>query len=338
MSKRRLLTEWSSCAVFLATFGLAFGHNAFILAVAVLALIEGLLAISVNVVQGLAGQVSLAQAGLMAIAAYTTAYLNGVRHIAMPWALAAAFGGAVIAGFVVAIATVRFSELMHFAIATLGFTLILQGALSNWSAAGASSGLSAAYSLPGLTSSSGTALYWYVSAIIMVILAAQAVLMRSRVGHAFVAIRENPLLSASLGISGTRYRILAMTISAVPAALAGILFGYSQTFINPNDFGLTLTVNVIVMAVVGGAGTLIGPLVGAAAFGATPELFSVSGEARSGVFGLILVVVVVFAPGGLLGLADLVARRVRRALVGKQAPPEAATRAQRGHPTARSLR
>jgi branched-chain amino acid transport system permease protein len=309
MSRGRLLAEWWSCAAVLAAFGLGFGDSSFLLTVATLALVQGLLAVSINIVQGLAGQVSLAQAGLMAVAAYTAAYLTGTRHWPVPGALAVAVVLCVLTGFAVAVVTVRFRDLMHFAIATLGFSLILQGVLSGSGAVGGTSGLPVTYALPGLPLVPGDR-----------VLAAQAAIMRSRVGHAFVGIRENHLLAASLGIQAARYRILAMTIGAVPAALAGILFGYAQTFISPDDFGLTLTVNVIVMTVVGGAGTLAGPLLGAALFGVAPQILSISGEARSGIFGVLLIVIVIYVPGGLLGLACLAIGRCRLAAGGAARP------------------
>jgi len=321
MSKGRLLAEWWSCAAVLAAFGLGFGDSSFLLTVATLALVQGLLAVSINIVQGLAGQVSLAQAGLMGVAAYTAAYLTGTRHWPVPGALAVAIVLCVLTGFAVAVVTVRFRDLMHFAIATLGFSLILQGVLSGSGAVGGTSGLPVTYALPGLPLVPGDrVLYWYVAVIILVVLAAQAAMMRSRVGHAFVGIRENHLLAASLGIQSARYRILAMTIGAVPAALAGILFGYAHTFISPDDFGLTLTVNVIVMTVVGGAGTLAGPLLGAALFGVAPQILSISGEARSGIFGVLLILIVIYIPGGLLGLACLAIGRCRLAAGGAARP------------------
>lgn len=306
--------------------GLALGANGYLLSVATLIVINAMLAQSVNVVQGLAGQVSLAQAGFMGLGAYGSAYLIQAREWSFWVAAAATLLAALGAGLVVAVLTVRFRELMHFAIGTLAFATIFTEALNNWNAAGGSSGYPVAFTLPKLLvidPRAGLGLYWFAVFALLVLLTFQALLMRSTLGRCFVAVRENGLLAESLGVPARLIRILALTLSTIPAAAAGIVFAPALTYISPPNFAFTVLVDALLMTMIGGSGTLAGPVLGAVVFGVVPQLLQFSGELSSGVFGLLLVLLVLFTPGGILGIAEnalSALRRVARGRVGAEHP------------------
>jgi branched-chain amino acid transport system permease protein len=308
----RAFAEIGALCVFAALFLLLASENRYLLAAATLALIYAILSISLNWIWGLTGQFSMGQPGLMAIAAYSSAF------VVMQWRWSfwegAAFALALTSGISICLGTValRFRE-MHFAIVTLAFTLLIVAVLNNWNLVGASGGMIAAYGMPqfpmlrgfGIDAEIYQEMFCVVFVVAVATLIGQVYLMQTRVGRAFLAIREDEMLAQSLGIAIRRYKVVAFVMSSLPAAFSGILYAPFLTFIYPQGFGFTLLINTILFVAVGGVGSLLGPVIGAILFGALPELLQMTGELRLAIYGLALIVITLFTPGGIIGWLEL---------------------------------
>lgn len=193
----------------------------------------------------------------------------------------------------------------YFAIATLGLAFVMEAIVSNVAIAGRNVGLV----LPLLKSD---VLFYELS---LALLAAATLtvrwLSRSRFGYALIAIRENEDGAAALGVSTTRYKVLALMLSAAFSSLAGGIYAYYITFIDPPGvFDVSLDVKMIIMAVFGGPGTVLGPVFGAFILsGLSEALASAATNLASVFYGLVIVVAVVFMPRGIVHLAHNIRRR-----------------------------
>lgn len=291
---------------------LGFGDR-YVLAVAGLALIYAIQAISLNVIWGLAGQFSMAQTGLMAVAAYASAFAIMEWHWSF-WA-AAALALAVTSLIALALGTISlpFRE-MHFAIATLAFAMLFVAILNNWQLLGGSGGMIASYQLPPLPfvdTSSYEGMFGFALLVVLLLLLGQAALMHTRTGRAFLSIRDDETLAQSIGIAVRRYKVLAFVLSSFPAALAGILYAPFLTFLYPKGFGIPQLINSILFVAVGGLGSLTGPVIGAVIFSALPEVLRMAGELRVAIYGIALIAITMYTPGGLMGWLDAALRRRR---------------------------
>jgi ABC-type branched-subunit amino acid transport system permease subunit len=307
------------------------GGNDFYLGAATLTLLYVIVAVGLNVIWGLAGQFSMAHVGLMAIAAYVASY-TVVKWGWSFWfgALAAVFVTMTFS-LVIGVVALPFRE-MHFAIATLAFALLLVAVLNNWSAVGGSGGLISAYTIPRISLplldqlDPATPQGWLVVVLVALLglLACQLWILQTRLGRAFLAVREDEALAQSIGVDVKRYKVTAFVISAVPSAIGGVLYAPYLTFIHPAAFGLQTLITIILIVAVGGAGTLIGPVIGGLLFQFLPELANWTGEARLAIYGTALIAVVLFTPGGVVGTADTVLRRRRgrRKILARTGPPE----------------
>jgi branched-chain amino acid transport system permease protein len=147
---------------------------------------------------------------------------------------------------------------------------------------------------------------FYVIALIVLVatLSLTAALLRSPIGRAFGAIEENLALARGVGISARHFQILAFTLGSTIAAAAGVLLAHYIGYISPESFGMQLSVNLIIMLVVGGRKSLIGPLLGALFLTPLPELLRNTLQLQYILFGAVLILVLRFLPGGLGGLVD----------------------------------
>jgi branched-chain amino acid transport system permease protein len=254
-----------------------------------------------NIIGGYTGYVSFGNVVYFGLGAYTTAALWQHWHIQN---VAVCVVCAIVVG-------VSFALLMgvpilrlrghYFGIATLGIALAVQEIVTNVDWLGGGSG----FTVRQLESFS-TYYYamWIVCALSML---ATFFIARSKLGYAFVAIRENEEAAAVLGVNPTRYKVVAWAISAAMAAAAGAVFAGANGFIDgPTAFAVDNNVFPIVMTILGGVGTVAGPLVGALILTAINEtLWSHFPQVHTLFFGLVIVVVVVFLPRGILWLVTL---------------------------------
>jgi branched-chain amino acid transport system permease protein len=129
--------------------------------------------------------------------------------------------------------------------------------------------------------------------------------VHSRIGRAFIAIREDDLAAAALGIPTFRYRLIALSLSTFFCGLAGCFYAHYATFISVDSFGVGETFAIMTMMVVGGMGTIIGPIVGAALLVVFPEIFRFLLEYRMIAYGALLILVILFRPEGLFGIPGI---------------------------------
>ncbi len=246
------------------------------------------------------GQLSLAHAGFFGLGAYTVglAYQNwGLPAMA---GLALATIVALVVAFVLGVVTLRLRGI-YFAIATLAFAEVLRTfVLQERDLTGGPVGVS----MPPLWGGDRVATYYTVLGVLLLAVACSQLVARSRLDYAFAAIRTNERVAAVIGVDVVRYKVFAFTLSS---GLAGLVGGFYLPFIthtDPNDaFNLGISVQALVMPIFGGLYTTLGPLVGTIVLKVVEEYLRVTiKQGHQIVFGLILIVAVLFMPGGLVGV------------------------------------
>jgi branched-chain amino acid transport system permease protein len=285
--------------------------NAYHLDVLTTALIYALLALGLNLIVGLTGMLHLGYAALFAIGAYSYGLLNlrwGWSFWAgwLPAAMVAGFCGAALGAPVL---RVRGDYL---AIVTLGFGEIVRITLTNldeWTG-GPNGLLGIAHPriwLPGqgvLDFGVVSAPYYLLACVATAIVAGLCVrVSRSRIGRAWIAIREDELAAGCAGVPVLRMKLLAQGLGGAVAGLAGALFAAKQGTITPDSFDFILSVMVLAMVVLGGLGSIRGAVMGALLLGSLPELLRGFEQYRMLVFGLSMVIIMRLRPEGLFGSA-----------------------------------
>jgi len=287
--------------------------------------INVIVTIGLNILIGYTGQISLGHAGFFAIGAYTTVLLMSKWGIPFPAALAAGGFTAAIFGFLLGIPALRL-EGPYLAIATLGFGMFVTQVIGRWKIFGGRMGMQAPpirlfdYPLTG-----DRALYFIIIPITVLLALAARNLVRTRVGRAFVAIRDSDIAAEAMGVNLTYYKTLAFAVSAFYTGVAGGLMAFVLGYINPHSFTFILSIMFLAMVVIGGVGSIFGSIMGGIVFSflllkldAVQELpylgslfvavserwMSVSGlpNVASIIFGLILIGIMVFEPLGLYGV------------------------------------
>ena len=297
--------------------------NPYHLHVAIMAGIFTVLALSLNLLLGYAGQLSLGHAAFFGIGAYASALLT-VKAGWSPWAgLAAALLLPGLAGYAVGRLALRIRG-AYFVLLTISFAGVISLVSVNWmdltnGPLGIPDVPALGLALPGL----GEVSFRRKPAFYYVMLAAAAAaylvcarLVRSRVGRALVALRENETLAESVGIDATHYLVLATVVSAAMAGLGGWLYAHYIRFVSPEVFLFTYTVTMVIMVVAGGKGTLAGPVAGAVIFTTLPEALreATSWQWQMLAYGVILMAVLFFLPRGIVpAIGERVAARSRPA-------------------------
>ncbi|MCO5064259.1 MAG: branched-chain amino acid ABC transporter permease [Rhizobiaceae bacterium] len=315
MTDRRLLLPVLSVAAVLAVaLGASLGLiNTYYVYLANLTLINAIAAVGLVVLSGAAGLLSLATAGLVAIGAYSTVILvNQGLNFAVAAALAPFITMAI--GSLMAAPAMRLTGL-HLAIVTLAFGAVVIQLIGN--------GGDLTGGMTGLTLDNPTIFGWVVDTearkfiVIGVVFLLSALatsrLLRLKHGRALFALKERELMARSLGVNVPLYKLLAFAYSSFLAGIAGALFVMMKSFIAPDDFSLDLSIYYFVMIVVGGITSTLGGVIGAAFITLLPEVLGTLKEAAQSVFGIMLVLVIVFMPGGLVGAFRTVRQRFENA-------------------------
>ena len=284
------------------------GLSAYAMSIGVVALVYVVLAQGLNLVYGYTGWLSFAQVGFWGIGAYTAALL-WTRQGVDPWIGVAAGGAvAVVAAFIVGLPSLRLSR-AAFIIVTLTFSLLLQLLATDW--IGLTRGPLGLPGLPSLRLSLGghtatfqTAreFYWVMLVWAVVTLAVVYRIVRSRLGRTLLAIRSDEFLAQAQGIPVLRYKLAAFMLAAGLSGVAGGLYGFYLSVVDPTIFGFYFTQAMLVVVVVGGRGSFWGVTISAVVLSTVPEALRWANEWRLITNGAVLVVVVLTMPAGFAGL------------------------------------
>jgi branched-chain amino acid transport system permease protein len=266
----------------------------------------GAMATAWNLLGGFAGQVSFGHAAFLGIGAYVTTILttNGVSlWLAVP-------ASALLAGLyslVIGIPAFRLRG-PYFSIATIGIGEATRLIALNWtSLTGGASGLTLA-SAPPLVEQ-----YFAALALLVASVGLAAWIRASRFGYALAAVRQDTDAAETLGVATTLTKTQALFLSACILGVAGSVYALHYLFISPDSvFGFSTSISLVIMPIIGGLGTIMGPLIGAVVYTFIREQFAATlANADLLAFGLLLIAIVVFEPRGILGIADRI-RRMRR--------------------------
>jgi branched-chain amino acid transport system permease protein len=290
-------------AVLPLLLALPFFAGGYLLDVLVLTGIYVILAQGLNVVVGYAGLLNLGFAAFYAIGAYTYALLSTRLGMGFWPSLPLATGAAAMAGALLSVPALRLRG-DYLAIVTLGFGEIVRLVLNNWdSLTNGPNGISGIPrpSLFGLELASiGNFYYFVLAAAALSVLVIRNV-CTSRVGRAWLAIREDETAASASGINAMAYKFYAISFGAFFAGLAGALFAAKMQFVSPESFTFMESVIVLCMVILGGQGSIRGVVLGAALLVILPELLREAQGYRMLVLGVGLVLLMIFRPQGLLG-------------------------------------
>lgn len=266
-------------------------------------LIFSIAAMGLNLTLGYAGQISLAQAAFMGIGAYITAQMTmaGIHWVvAALVSIAASFGIGLVLGY----PALRVQH--HFlAFVTLAFTTLVFLVLRNeeWLTGGSLGLVGIPRPIFGpVDTMKQLPFYYFTLVCFLMTAAAMAWMLHSPWGRAFKALRENPIRANSLGLNTTRMTLLAFAIGSAMAGLAGALQAPLVQFIEPGSFTLTLSLRILLMVIVGGAGFYFGPILGAAVVILLPEVLRFAENYYLIVYSLLVLVLMIYSPQGLIGL------------------------------------
>lgn len=285
-----------------------------------------MLAMSLNLVIGYTGQLSLGQSGFFAIGAYVTTVLLKSHGWNFWFAALAAVAASGLVGLLLAAFAARLRG-HYLGIASLGFAVIVYQILINWESV--TKGVRGIYGimppppvkllgLPEISFGDQAALFYLVAGIALVVYLLLDNLVRSPIGETLRAIREDEISAASLGVNGARWKAFSFGVSAAIAGLAGCFYpGFVGTLV-PDAFGIVESFTMLAMVIVGGMGTMIGPVVGAIVLTFLPEVLRGFGDFRLIVYGLALTLVVLFMPGGILQAWQVVVARLRDGRTGSR--------------------
>lgn len=265
-----------------------------------------ILASSLNIINGYSGQFNLGHAGFMCIGAYTAGLLatklgtNFWINIVASGCLAAFIG------FLVSLPTLKLSGI-YLSIVTLGFSEIVRLIALNW--ASVTNGPLGVKNIPsptlfGISLGSTNAFYYLTLFFVIISLFIMYRILNSRIGRAWIAIREDSMAARSLGVEIKKYKSLNFVTGAFFAGVGGCIMAYFYRYISSDMFILDEGFNVISMVVIGGQGTMIGPVIGAVIVNVLYELFRVAEQFRMVFYAILIIFMMWWRPQGLAGASD----------------------------------
>jgi branched-chain amino acid transport system permease protein len=278
--------------------------NPYFVHIAIMAGIFTILALSMNLLLGYTGQLSLGHAAFFGIGAYASALIT----LRLEWPFLVGFLAAVLlpatAGWAIGRIALKLRG-AYFVLVTISFAGVISLISVNWMDL-----TNGPLGLPGIPPAeiggfvfrSKTAVYYLVLTVALGAYGLCHRVVRSRIGRALVALRENEVLGESVGIDPTHYLVLATVLSAGLAGAAGSLYVHYTRLVSPEVFLFSYTVTMVIMVVAGGKGTLAGPVVGAALFTVLPEVLreAMSWQWQMLAYGIILILLLFFLPDGIV--------------------------------------
>ncbi|QQO08610.1 branched-chain amino acid ABC transporter permease [Breznakiella homolactica] len=267
--------------------------------------IYSFLAIGLNIVTGLCGQINLGMAGFYAIGSYTSAILSSRLGVSFWLAFPAAIVLSAVAGLIIGYPALKVRGGVYLVLVTTSFAGIIQTILTQWiSLTKGPMGIVgiAAPSFFGkeIYSLQGWLILVYALVIVATILGER--IEKSRVGRSLKAVRESDTSAQSLGINLAYYKILAFVLSAAFGGAGGSLYAHYMTTVSPDIYNMSLSVLVLTMIVVGGVGSIHGSLLGGVAVAVLPEILRPLGQFQMVVYSLLIVMATIFLKKGIIGL------------------------------------
>jgi branched-chain amino acid transport system permease protein len=285
---------------------------------AILVLMAAQLGVSWNIVGGYAGQVSLGHAAFYGLGAYTSSLLL-VKFGVNPWVGVFA-GGAVAAALSLAFGWSCFRLKGHyFAMATIAVAELVQIFFTEWEWGGAAVGVSVPMTTTGwawMNFATKLPYYWLALGLLLATLAVNFWIERSYFGYYLRAIKDEPDAARSIGVNIARYKQVALSVSAFFTALGGSLYAQKELYIDPNSvLSTTLSIKMALVSILGGVGTLFGPVIGSLVLTSIEEfsriIFGGSGRGTDTIINAALIIVVaVFYPSGIVGWWESMVRRI----------------------------
>lgn len=295
--------------IFLIIFGIGvilavagyFVQDQYLGRVLVLMVINAILGSSINLLAGFSGQISLAHAAFYGLGAYTTAILTQRLGMSFWIAFPASFLIAAAFGVLLGIPTLKLKG-HYLTIATLAFNMIIYLLIKNWDSL--TNGTVGMFGIPaptifGLTLDTANKMLPFVIIICTLIVAFIVSLLRSSYGRAFAAIKVDEISAEVSGISTYYYKVLLFAVSSGIAGMAGCLYASYNQFITPEAFTLNASIKILTICVVGGIGTIVGPLVGTGFISLVSEYFRSFADLEQVIYGAMLVIVIVLMPRGI---------------------------------------
>jgi branched-chain amino acid transport system permease protein len=269
------------------------------------------LASSLDLLVGLAGRMSFAHAAFFGIGAYICALTMIHWHLAFPIAALAGVVATGIVGLLVGALTIRL-EGMYFALATTALGVSFASVIELNNLIGATGGASGLAGIPIVPYLSTPKQFYLLFLVLLVLgLLVKVGISESRIGSRLVAQRDDEELALTLGVRTNRHKVFAFVVSSCLAGLTGACFALFFGSLAPSDFDIWSSFNVVVWVLVGGAGTLLGPLLGTALLWTVPQLLNWNPNVNLIIYGLLLIVVITFRRGGIMGILSSGVRILR---------------------------
>ncbi|MBT7713649.1 MAG: branched-chain amino acid ABC transporter permease [Deltaproteobacteria bacterium] len=274
-------------------------------------------ALGLNLLIGYTGQLSLAHGAFVAIGAYSSGLLTA--KLALPFLISLPLSGLIAAGLglIIGIPSLRLKGL-YLALGTLAFGFLVQYIIQHWDLTQGDLGMAVKRITIGpWTIKSQLQYFYFLTSFAFLSVVVTNNFVRSKIGRSFIAIRDRDIAAEAMGIPIAKYKIIAFALSAFYAGIAGCLAAHFNRWIVPSSFGISLTISAIAVIIVGGLGTVLGTVLGAILITGIPHVIvfiadmlqdsypALSGlmaEIKLGIFGLVIIVTMLFEPKGLVGI------------------------------------
>ncbi len=284
--------------------------NDYVTRIGISVLLYIILASSLNVINGYSGQFNIGHAGFYCVGAYTAAILATSFKLSF-WVLLPLSGlAAALFGCFLGFPTLRLKG-VFLTITTLGFSEIIRLTILNWTSL--TRGPMGIPGIPfpvlfGLQLRNNIHFYYIVLALVILMLFMTYRIIHSRIGRAWIAIREDEMAARAMGVETFKYKLLNLVYGTFWAGVAGCFYAFFASYISADSFTLDEGFAILAMVLVGGQGNLLGPIVGASALTILPEIFRFTSQYRLVIFGLAILVIMHLRPQGLAG-SGMLSRR-----------------------------
>jgi branched-chain amino acid transport system permease protein len=277
--------------------------NPYFLRLGIISLMYGGLALSLNLVSGFLGQVSLGHAAFLGVGAYTSSLLSVHYGLPFPLTAIAAVALSALFGVLLGLPTLKLSG-SYLAIVSMGFCEIIRLVELNWESLtrGPMGITNISYPIIfGTEIRSSQSFYYLCLVLVGIICFFSSNLLRSYAGRAIKSIREDPTAAAFMGINVFKWKVFTFSFSAGMAGLMGAFYAHYMRFIDPTIFNFDQSTSILCMVIVGGSGSVVGSFLGALILSIVPELLRNLAGVRMLIYGLVMAGMMVLRPQGILG-------------------------------------